>query len=367
MGGVIWSSPRADALGTAVAAALLPNDDDVPHLVPFAEAALQADVRAFATPLLPLFSFMQSVPWFVSRMLLDMAGGADPPLPGAPPPLQTACEMLSADGSTKLAARIYEPQHLAGGKSAPLVFFVHGGGWCMGSLAMYVPQCRALANELGYRVLAVTYRLAPESQYPAAALDVLAAYKYVAAHGADFGLDETMPQIIIAGDSAGGQLTLELGLRVRDTAGLTQPVLLAPIYPAVNMRGGETASWVRFGKSFGLQAHGAHDMLRAYLGATPELRSKHASNAYLNADLRTDFAGVAPMVLMTAEFDILGDEGREFVKTANARGADVEHIFAKGHLHGALAGFSKVPSAVKLLKELCARIKARVEGGGSKK
>ena len=152
---------------------------------------------------------------------------------------------------------------------------------------------RELATALGWRAVAVTYRLAPEAQYPAAALDVLAAYKHVVANGAKFGL-EKVPRVVICGDSAGGQLALELGLRVRDIAGLVQPCLLAPIYPVINMRGGEADSYIKYGSGdFFLSVKAMRNVTRAYLGVTPELRAHHANNAYLNPDLREDFRGVA--------------------------------------------------------------------------
>jgi acetyl esterase len=347
------SSSSAPAAAPAAPPAVAP--------ISFAEAPLNADVRAHLAPLGPVFALMPYLPWAATRFMMDAAAGQDPPQPGAPPPAEINLSLLGEDGKPR-AARIYEPRHLIG-KPSPLVFYVHGGGWCVGSIASHAPVCRALATALGWRVLAVSYRLAPEAQYPAAALDVLAAYRHVVANGDTFGLDAKAPRVVVSGDSAGGQLTLELGLRVRDEPGLLQPALLAPIYPVVNMRGGESDSWVKFGTGgFLLSAASMRDFFKAYLGATPELRAAHATNAHLNADLRADFAGVAPMVLLTAECDILGDEGRALVATVNARGGSVEHIEAFGAVHGCFGAFSAVPSNHAILKKFAAAVKAKVEG-----
>ena len=183
-----------------------------------------------------------------------------------------------------------------------------------------------------------------------------APFRYVATHGAEFGLDEAS-RIVVCGDSAGGQHTLELGLRVRDTPGLLQPVLLAPIYPATNLCGARFPSWDKYAEGYGMSKVSAERLYASYLGPRPEL---HASNSYLNPILRESFAGVAPMVLFYSEFDVLCDDGREFVKVANARGGDVEEMFGAGHMHAAFSILFDVPSALVLFNEFCARIKARV-------
>ncbi len=329
--------------------------------MPFAEAALLPDVRAYLKNPIPVLNAVQWwAPIWLLRILVNAAGANGVEL-GVPPATETNLALLGDDGA-QLPARIYKPPHLAGA-AAPLLFFIHGGGYMTGSLTSHAPMCRALAAALGWRVLAVTYRLAPEAQYPAAALDVLAAYKHVAANGAQFGLEEAQ-RIVICGDSAGGQLALELGLRVADTAGLAQPVLLAPIVPAINMRGGESASWVKFGSNndYLLSSKAMQDFSKAYLGVTPELRARHASNAHLNPDLRADFSGVPPIVLVTAEFDPLGDEGRAFVATARARCASVQHMDVKGNVHSCLLPTPGVPSNLATLRAFAVLVKAGVEG-----
>lgn len=353
--GALFSSPIPEP--SAVKAALLAPAAAAP--ASFEEAALLPDVRAFLVPVRWLSPLVDSAPPWLTRFIMHatLAGkppaAGQPPLPGAPPLGETDLSLRGDDGAP-LAARIYEPPHLAG-KSAPLVIYIHGGGWIAGGIETHAPICRVLASALGWRVLAVTYRCAPTHQYPAAALDVLAAYKHVAAHGADFGLDAAAPRVVLSGDSAGGQLMLELGLRVRDSPGLLQPTLLAPIVPAVHMRIGDAASFVKYGDGFGLNTKAARNLIAAYLGATPELRAKHDRNAYLSPALRADFTGVAPILLLTAEFDILSDDGRAFVKTVNARGGSAEHMEAMGNMHACITTF--LPSGLAQLLKFAARIK----------
>ena len=85
-----------------------------------------ADLRAFITPLRPILNFVQTLPWWMARRASDFLGGMHPHLPGAPHPAETELTILSDDGETKLAARIYEPAQLAGGKRSPLLLFIHG-------------------------------------------------------------------------------------------------------------------------------------------------------------------------------------------------------------------------------------------------
>jgi acetyl esterase len=275
---------------------------------------------------------------------------------------------------------IWRPRHRPG--PLPTVLYVHGGGFMIGSLASHAPTCRALAAALGWRVLAVTYRRAPEARYPAAPLDGLAAYAHVLAHRGDFGLEEAAPRVVVAGDSAGGQLALELGLRVRDAnraaaAGasslsssssslpppLLPPVLLVPIYPVIN----SFVAWpsrARFAAGFGaLTEPLLRRFLDAYLGTEPEALAAHSRDAYLCPDQQADLSGLPPIVLLTAQYDMLCDEGVAFVATARARGAKVEHVHAEGRLHACVQHLASVPSNRALLESLAAVVKARVEGG----
>ena len=350
--------------------------------LPVAEAALLPDVRADLDRSGWLAgALMQLAPVWLCRLAYDLSAALDPPPPGAPPLAETELSLPgAAGGGAPLAARLYAPRQL-GERRGPLLLYVHGGGFMIGSLASHAPTCRALAAALGWRVLAVTYRRAPEARYPAAPLDVLAAYAHVLAHRADFGLEEAAPRVVVAGDSAGGQLTLELGLRVRDAnraaaAGassssssssslstLIPPVLLVPIYPVIN----SFVAWpsrARFAAGFGaLTEPLLRRFLDAYLGTEPEALAAHSRDAYLCPDLQADLSGLPPIVLLTAQYDMLCDEGVAFVATARARGAAVEHVHAEGQLHACIQHLASVPSNRALLESLAAVVKARVEGG----
>jgi acetyl esterase len=101
--------------------------------------------------------------------------------------------------------RLYTPI-AAGGAALPALVYFHGGGFVIGDIDSHDPVCRTLANESGARVISVGYRLAPETKFPGAVEDALAAVKWVEQAAMDIGVDPN--RIAVGGDSAGGNLAL---------------------------------------------------------------------------------------------------------------------------------------------------------------
>ena len=345
------------------------------RLLPSSEAALLPDVARDLNTLGWVVELLQPwLPLWVRRWGYDAAGRRDAArvlAKLAQPLSETELTLPGAAGAPQ-PARLYTPARHER-EPTPLVLYVHGGGYALGPLASHCATCRVLAAETGWRVLAITYRRAPEHPYPAAADDVLAAYAAVAAHPARYGAHASQPRLVLAGDSAGGQLVIQTALRLRDAAvggdgagagdvsALPAPALLVPIYPGINSFK-EHASKTRYARSYGiLTLADARAYARGYLGATPAARARHAADAYLNADLQQDLSGLPRMLILTAEFDPLHDEGAEFVETARARGArGVEHIEAKGRLHGCVQNVGRMRSSMDTVKELAARMRARL-------
>ena len=350
-------------------------------LLPSSEAALQPDVRAELHRVGSLVEALQPwAPLWLARLAYDGAALLDGAPAGAAALSELALALPGGDGVPR-AARLYALQSTPVARRCALLLYIHGGGYALGSLSSHAPTCRALARALGagWRVLALTYRRAPEAQYPAAAEDVLASYQHVLAHAHEFGLDEAQPRVAVAGDSAGGQLTIELALRLRDAArrraaaagggggggdedaSTPLPALIAPIYPAINSFV-DTPSKFRYASGYGiLTLASVRRFAAGYLGATAEARARWERDALLNPDLQTDLSGLPPMLLLTAEMDPLHDEGVAFAAAARARGAAaVEHIEARGCLHGCVQALH-VPSHRAALEDLAARIKAAVE------
>jgi acetyl esterase len=323
-----------------------------------------------------VFALAPFLPVALLRLSYDSEGRRDAPAPDAAPVDERETTTPGATGA-RLRARLYTPRGAV--PTGPLLVYVHGGGYTIGSLESHAPTCRALASALGWRVLAVTYRRAPEHAYPAAALDVLATYRDVAARRAEFGLDAATPRIVVAGDSAGGQLALELGLRLRDegrraagggaaggagsASATPAPILIAPIYPVINFFS-EYPSKAKYASGFGPLTIGLAKLFRrAYVWPSAAASERNSRDAYLNADLQSDLSGLPPILLATAQFDILHDEGVKFVETARARGhAAIEHLEILGNVHACVQNLSRSRSNRDALAAVAARIKALVDG-----
>jgi acetyl esterase len=202
--------------------------------------------------------------------------------------------------------RLYTPLEPAGGTIA----YFHGGGWVVGSIDSFDTACRALANASGAKVASVGYRLAPEHPFPAALEDCAAVTR---------ALDQP---IAVAGDSAGGNLAIAVARRLRDRVSA-----MALIYPVTDA-GLNTPSMRDFKERYGLTAAGLQRCWNFYLGGADGFQPDASP---LRAD---DLAGLPPTYLLTAEFDVLRDEGEAFVGKLREAGVDVTHRRFDGTIHG---------------------------------
>lgn len=123
-----------------------------------------------------------------------------------------------------------EPPRAPAGGAAGVLLYLHGGGWCVHLPLAYRRHARELARRSGLRVLLPDYRLAPEHPHPAALQDCVAAYRWLLAQGTPAA------RIAVAGDSAGGNLTLALLMRLK-AEGLPQPACAAVLSPLTDFSG----------------------------------------------------------------------------------------------------------------------------------
>lgn len=211
--------------------------------------------------------------------------------------------------SVTVAGRAAEWVTPRGGASDRVVLYLHGGGYCMGSIGTHRNLASRLALAYGGRVLNFDYRLAPEHPFPAAVDDVVGAYRELLDSGLAPGA------IAIAGDSAGGGLTVAALVAIRQQ-GLPQPgagVCLSP--------------WVDLTQSSGTYASRADVdpmcskdnldvMAAAYLGES-------SLNEPLASPLFADLAGLAPLLVHVGDAEVLLDDSLALRDTARAAGVDV--------------------------------------------
>ena len=233
-----------------------------------------------------------------------------------------------------LPVRVFTPEGL---DPFPVVVFFHGGGWVLGDLDTHDPMCRALCAGAGCVVVSIGYRLAPEYPFPAAIDDALAATRWVGEHAAQIGGDPA--RIAVAGDSAGGNLSAVTALRIRDEGGPKLGGQLL-IYPGLGNPASPTTSYIENAEGYGLTREAASWFYELYLPGGSQAWHPHAAPLYA-----PDLEGLPPALVVTAEYDVLRDEGELYIERLRAAGvparlscyAGVHHRFAEmiGILHQA--------------------------------
>lgn len=225
-----------------------------------------------------------------------------------------------AGAAGELPARVYEPFD-----DAPsVVVFFHGGGYTICDLDTHDDLCRRICLAFGATVVSVEYRLAPEHRFPAAVDDCLAATKAIAADVAGGR------PIVLAGDSAGANISTVTCLRIRDEGG---PAIAAQVllYPALAGYG-DTTSMRDNGEGCGMTAADVAWFWANYVG-DDHVDERPPLAAPLH---HPDVSRLPPAFVMTAEYDVLRDEGQEYARRLRDAGVEVEELFMPGLIHAFL-------------------------------
>jgi acetyl esterase len=220
---------------------------------------------------------------------------------------------VDADG---VPCRLY-----ASRPDAPLFVYLHGGGWCYGSIETVDRVCRRIADRSGCAVLSVGYRLAPEHVFPAAQDDVATVLSFV--RKADLGVD--VSRLAIGGDSAGAQLATIAARQQRDAATPLDHQIL--IYPALDPMTA-AASYDELG-SYGLDRKSMKLAWETYI---PDPMRRLTPDAAIFAT--PDLSGMPSTLIITAEYDALRDEGADYADALLTAGVPVVHTRYMGVNHG---------------------------------
>jgi len=233
-----------------------------------------------------------------------------------------------------------------GGGALPLVAYLHGGGWVVGTIAAFDPVCRALANASGALIASIGYRLAPEHSFPAALEDARAAVRWLAANARELGADPA--RVGIAGDSAGGNLATVTARRLRDD-GDSPLRFQALVYPVCDSAL-NTPSYRDDG-----------------IGLTPESMKRYWELYLDGADGRQpdasplqagDLAGLPPAFVLTVRDDVLRDEGEAYARALEAAGVPVTLSRYDGAVHGFFRWLAKAQIARRAVAETGAALRA---------
>jgi acetyl esterase len=228
-----------------------------------------------------------------------------------------------------------------------VIAYFHGGGWMLGDIAGYDRLGRLLAQRTGCTVVLVDYRLAPEYRFPVAVDDSWAALRWVSEHLTDFAAPDA--PLIVAGDSAGGNLSAVLALRARAAGGPTLALQLL-IYPATDCDL-ETTSYRDPANQLMLSRETASWFWDHYV-PVPAARL-HPDAAPLRAP---DLSRLPPGVIVTAEHDVLRDEGELYATRLLKAGVPVRSRRFDGQMHGFFTMTGLLPGADAALDYVTAAV-----------
>ncbi|WP_458413479.1 alpha/beta hydrolase [Schinkia sp. CFF1] len=249
--------------------------------------------------------------------------------------------------NTEIELRLYTP---TGEGPFPVFVYYHGGGWVLGDLDVIDPILRAVTNSTGCLVVSVDYRLAPEYKFPVGPEDCYAATKWVAENISEYNGDPT--RIAVGGDSAGGNLAAVIPLMAKHRGGpdIGLQILL---YPVTDFSY-NTQSYRENGEGHYLETAAMHWFADQYLNSPEEKAHPYASPL-----LAEDVSGLPPAVVITAEYDVLRDEGEAYAARLQAVGVPVEHKRYNGQIHGFFWMPVLMEDAKRALEQITVAIKNR--------
>lgn len=262
------------------------------------------------------------------------------------PPVASVESSVIPGPAGDLDVRIYRPT--AEGPLPTIVMF-HGGGWVVGDLDTHEDQARNLASICDAVVVSVDYRLAPEHPFPAAYDDALAAARWVSDNATALGGDG---RVAVAGDSAGGNLSAVVAQVFRAEGRELAGQLL--IYPATDMTSGYP-SYAENGHGYFLELPTMKWFSDNYVGGADRADPRISP-------IKGNLEGLAPAVVVTAEFDPLRDEGIAYAKALESSGVTTTYMHCDGLIHGFFAMGQHSQTAQIAIEETCALFRAVLHG-----
>src|SRR6266849_1952781 len=226
--------------------------------------------------------------------------------------------------SGQVALRILRPQHAP--ETLPVIVYIHGAGWVFGSVHTHDRLMRELAVGAGAAVVFPEYRLSPEAKYPTAIEECYSAVQWVAERGREHGMDPE--RLAVAGDSVGGNMAAAVTLLSRERGG---PVIrLQLLFYPVTDAAFDTPSYQQFAEGYHLRRDAMMwfwDQYTAHPGERNEITASplRASTQQLK--------GLPPALIITAEADVLRDEGEAYANKLREAGVRVTAVRFQGTIH----------------------------------
>ncbi len=232
---------------------------------------------------------------------------------------------ISADGH-EIDVRVFFPEK---SRSDEIILFFHGGGWVIGNIDSYTKICANLAKQTGRKVLSVDYRLAPEYPFPYAVEDCYRVAREVFLNNGS--LHFKGKDVILFGDSAGGNLAAAVSLMARDRGEfrVRRQILIYPLTHNNHREDSPFLSVVENGKDYLLTSKRICDYMDLYIQD-----DRYLTSPYVAPLLSEDLSQQPDTLIVTAEYDPLRDEGEAYGEKLRRFGNRVEICRVKDALHG---------------------------------
>jgi acetyl esterase len=230
---------------------------------------------------------------------------------------------ISIDGKNGvIPVRLYSPN---GNGHFPVIIYFHGGGWVFGNLDEADHICNAFCNKVPALVVSVDYRLSPENKCPKAIEDGYDALLWVKKYIGDYNGD--LNHVGVVGESAGANIAAVISQISRDKKGpkISFQLLICPVTDLSNFN---TDSYNKFGNGIWLSKQNMEYYADQYL-----LNRKQATDQYVSPLLTNNLKELPPAYIITAEFDILRDDGEKYAKRLSEAGNTVTYKQYDGMIH----------------------------------
>ena len=271
--------------------------------------------------------------------------------PFAPPAVEgvEVIESIVVHDAGETRVRRYYPsgcsfdfsQPFLGGSQRPALIYFHGGGYVLGDVAQYDTLTQQLAERANCIVISVDYQLAPEAKSKQIFTEAFSVYRWLCANGEAWGVDTS--KIAVGGDSAGGNLSIAVGLSCKASQ-FPQPCFQLLLYPVTDYTM-SFPSIAEFSSGYFLTKAGMEWFRSHFLEdasrATDPVVSPHFA----------DVSGLAPAFVLTAGFDPLRDEGEAFARKLSAAGVAVRHVCYTDMIHAFVSFAGGIEAGLEAIEE----------------
>jgi acetyl esterase len=285
------------------------------EIKPVLEPAAQEFAEATANP-----PQLYDLPVDEGRKMVDSVQDGDIPAP----PVEITDLMIGGGPSGEVSVKVFRPQGLSG--VLPVLLFTHGAGWVFGDAHTHGRLVAELATRAGAAAVFTNYSLSPEAKYPTALEEIYAVLEWIAAHGAEQGLNPA--RIAVSGDSVGGNMTTAITIMAKQRGG---PAIAAQLlyYPVTNANF-DTGSYLQFATHYWLSRQGMQWYWDQYT-TDPDDRAQITASP-LRASL-DELAGLPPAMVIVGEADPLRDEGEAYAAKLRQAGVPVTAVRYGGMIH----------------------------------